>query len=266
MSAHPTYRDILESVFKQRANHNARYSLRAFARDLDMSPTSLSDVLNGKKGLSSRSAARVSEHLNLPIKLRSVFCDLVDVEHARSPSRRKLAKRRLGKFDLGSLKPVDDDRFKVICEWYHLALIELTNLPKFKREPEWIAKRLNITAEQAEQALERLLRLGYLQDIDGRLVDSEPYFTTTDKIPTEAIREFHQGILKNLQGAIDTLPIERRRNEALICSVSKSELKRIAALVEKFHEDVVSTVSAKVNDKSAVYAISLNMWDITIDE
>ena len=54
-----TYRDVLRAKLAQRCERNASYSLRAFARDLTLSPSYLSEVLNGKSFLSPAICDRV---------------------------------------------------------------------------------------------------------------------------------------------------------------------------------------------------------------
>ena len=49
------YRDILSDQFNVRRKVNARYSLRAFARDMSISPSRLSEVISGKGDLSRES-------------------------------------------------------------------------------------------------------------------------------------------------------------------------------------------------------------------
>lgn len=56
---------IIRQVFDRRREKNGSYSLRAFARDIDLSPSFLSLFLNGKKNLSLNSAYRIGQRLGL---------------------------------------------------------------------------------------------------------------------------------------------------------------------------------------------------------
>ncbi|MGZ3748755.1 MAG: hypothetical protein ACXVCD_15580, partial [Pseudobdellovibrionaceae bacterium] len=53
-----SYQTILKNELKYRLQRNPSYSLRAFAKALEMSAPHLSDILSGKKGLSLSSAQR----------------------------------------------------------------------------------------------------------------------------------------------------------------------------------------------------------------
>ena len=56
-------RVLLEQELARRQSRNLRYSLRAFARDLQLSPAFLCQVLSAKRGLSAKSADRISNTL-----------------------------------------------------------------------------------------------------------------------------------------------------------------------------------------------------------
>jgi uncharacterized protein (TIGR02147 family) len=91
----PAYRDILKEEFSQRRRRNPRYSLRAFARDLKLSPSMLCDVINGNHGLSRAGASKVAQALNLNPQESEFFCDLVDCTNARSAIKRETARLRI---------------------------------------------------------------------------------------------------------------------------------------------------------------------------
>ena len=63
-----------------RQGRNARYSLRAFARDLGVSHSTLSGVLSGRRPASARFVRRVAKSLGLDTQQAMT---LVDREHAQ---------------------------------------------------------------------------------------------------------------------------------------------------------------------------------------
>ena len=58
-------REILSDALNERISINPGYSLRAFARDLGISPQLLSNVINGKRGMSADLATRIAGKINL---------------------------------------------------------------------------------------------------------------------------------------------------------------------------------------------------------
>jgi plasmid maintenance system antidote protein VapI len=90
-----TYRQYLEAALAERVQQNPRYSQNAFARELGLRPSQLSEILRGKKGLSRSAAERIADTLELDGASWELFCDLVQSEHDRSMRRRELARERL---------------------------------------------------------------------------------------------------------------------------------------------------------------------------
>lgn len=92
---HHDYREILREQLNRRIKQNRYYSLRAFARDLQLAPSRISEVLNRKQGLSAKAAQKIANRLRLAESDSAYFIDLVVSEHARSPRDREAAKIRL---------------------------------------------------------------------------------------------------------------------------------------------------------------------------
>ena len=66
---HTQYRDVLKEMLGTRVASNPNYSLRAFARDLGISASTLSHVLSLRKGLSTKSATQVAKKMFFGILL-----------------------------------------------------------------------------------------------------------------------------------------------------------------------------------------------------
>ncbi len=93
--AYSDYRKILRDELARRVRQNPHYSLRAFARDLQIVPSRVSESLNNKQGLSRKAAEKIAARLRMPADKANLFLDLVTACHARSPKARHGAKLRL---------------------------------------------------------------------------------------------------------------------------------------------------------------------------
>lgn len=107
----PSFREVLIGEYSARRIRNPKYSLRAFALDLGLSSSSrISEILNGKQGLSVEVAREIAGSLKFDIKETEVFCDLVELECSRSSVLRRVAEERLKTFELD----LDDDDLAII--------------------------------------------------------------------------------------------------------------------------------------------------------
>src|SRR4051794_16283214 len=120
ISPQTDYRAVLKKELESRCRQSPGYSLRAFARDLKLAPSRLSEVLSGKQGLSRERARGIALCIGLADLETELFCDLVDAQHARAKVSRDLARIRIEKQQLDqAYLTIQDDAFQAIAEWYH---------------------------------------------------------------------------------------------------------------------------------------------------
>lgn len=74
---------FLAQEYSRRRNINPRYSQRAFARQIGLSPGELSEVLSGKRRLSLKSALRIARAMGLTATETKHLVHLAQVEKSR---------------------------------------------------------------------------------------------------------------------------------------------------------------------------------------
>ena len=118
---------FLQAELDKRRVCNPRFSLRAFARRLGVNHSTLSQWIRGKRQLTPSAIESLGKRLGLSARQVRVF-----VEHR-------------------SVAGPD------------LALLGLTHRQEFRADTRWIARELQVTVDEANIALQRLLRLDLLQ-------------------------------------------------------------------------------------------------------
>ncbi len=149
---------LLEEFIKAQAK-NPSYSMRAYSKRIGVSQAAISEVLAGKRPLTKKTAQKILWGLD---KSPNEISQLV--ETSEQPNVQKF-------------KSLDMDTFHLISEWHYFAILSLTETKDFKSSPAWVAERLGLSKKVAEEALERLLRLGMLgaSSENGRIA---PYWGT----------------------------------------------------------------------------------------
>tara|TARA_B100001094_G_scaffold330139_1_gene394637 strand:- start:1838 stop:2185 length:348 start_codon:yes stop_codon:yes gene_type:complete len=94
------YRVQLRRELNRRRYANPYYSLRAFARDLKIAPSRLSEIFNHKQGLSRKAALKITDLLGIIGETREYFLDSVTAQHARSKTDRNSAMLRLDRYNI----------------------------------------------------------------------------------------------------------------------------------------------------------------------
>jgi DNA-binding Lrp family transcriptional regulator len=228
---------MLSSEFRARRERNPLYSLRAFARDLQLSPGILSQVLSAKRGFSRRNAEKVADRL------------------AFSPTQRR---RFFGETLPTEFVEIRDDEFRLISDWYCLAILNLARLAQNQAEPSWVADRLGISTREAKEAIERLTRLGYLKVERGKLRRNPQAITTSRDIASTAIRAHHRQNLDRAARALDDVPVELREISSMTLAVRRDRIAEAKAKIVQFQKAFDAEMSSDQPDQ--VYTLAVQFF------
>lgn len=257
------YREILKEELAVRCQINPRYSMRAFARDMELAPSRLSEVLNGKQGLSRPVADRIAERLGYSSQERDFFCDLVESIHARKEKNRSEAIEKLKKqFDENELLVLNNDTFNLISDWYHLAILELTTVKDFQSDVKWIAKELGISENETELALARLERFGFISRDKGVIVTVEQKTSTPGTTPSDSIKKFHKQILQKAADSIYLQTQETRDISEIVVAVDRSRFQEAKEKIKMFRREFCTDMN-RSEAKDGVYCLAIQFFSLT---
>jgi uncharacterized protein (TIGR02147 family) len=254
------YRRVLKDEFSRRCETNGRYTMRAFARDLGVAASTLSETLGGRHHLSQASARRIAAKLGLDEREAALFVEMVALKTGRSALRRNLAANRLDAVANDGNEPLlKEDVFALVAEWYHLAILELTKLPGNSSDPGWVARCLGITRETAAEALVRLIRLELLEERDGKLIAKLTRSQSLNDVPSPAIRGFHRGILAKASDALESQSVEEREFQSIVMAIEADALPTFKARIRDFTTKT-KDLAAACTRKDKVYVLSIQMF------
>jgi uncharacterized protein (TIGR02147 family) len=259
-----SYSEFLREEFAQRRELNSSYSLRAFARDLKMSPAALSLVLSKKKGISLAKATFVAKKLKLNDELSSWFCASVGANHSRSAVERKKFEKKL-QSTTKPIKQFDElnlEYFKVISDWHHFAILELTYLKNFKSEPKWCATQLGITEQEVTSSVERLVKLGLLQIKEKRWIDTFKFLATPNDIPSHPLKKYNSQLINKSLSAIQEQSVSEREIASHVISIDATRMNEFKNKIRSFLKDFEVT-AANSEEKNSVYCLSVQFFNLT---
>jgi uncharacterized protein (TIGR02147 family) len=265
LTPNTNYRHFLRRELERRCQVNSRYSLTAFAKDLGLVPSRLSEVFSEKQGLSREAAFKIALKIGLTDEETVIFCDLVEMEHARSAEKRALAKIRLQERSLDfEYSTVEEDSFHIVSDWYHFAIVQLTELRSFRRDPAWISSKLNISRAEAVGGLDRLFRTGILVEEKGKVKARQEFIATTDNVPSEAIRSFHRQVLEKAASALGTQSPEDRNFSTNYMTIDKSDLPLAKDMLKKFRRKFSKQLDVGSKNKNSVYCLSMQFFALAV--
>ena len=258
-----SFAGFLKEELSRRVERNPSYSLRAFARDIELSPSRLSEVMSGKHGISRSSARIICKSLGLAQGKVEYWCDVVDAQFARCDSQRALAARRLKKASLApELYEFSGDEFTLIADWYHLAILELMKVDSFQPSISWVASKLKIPQQTAFEAIGRLERLELISiDDEGAWHLVVGRSSVNDRVSPEAMRMFHTQILAKAASSLTEFPRAERNLQAIVSAVSTQGYREITEAMRDFQSRVIE-ISQKYQGKEKVIAFAMQAFPL----
>lgn len=244
----------LHDVLAQRQSSNSSYSLRAFARDLDIDPSQLSKIMTGKRVISSELAAQIAQRLKLDHAETMLFQESV---HRVRPT-------------IDSIRiPVSDQRFilddeshwKVIAEWEHYAVLSLCDIRDFQPTAPQVAERLGIDVVRATEVLENLSIAGLLtEDASGVLVKSHSVVRTTEDNKSRARDASHLETLELGKQKI-ALPPELRDFSSSTLAIDMKMLPQAKMVIREFRMKMASLLTE--GDRSEVFQLAVQFYPLS---
>ncbi|NUN06175.1 MAG: DUF4423 domain-containing protein [Bdellovibrio sp.] len=254
------FRQFLTDELVRRQKRNPSYSMNAFARDLGLSSSRFSEILNTKVGISESRAAQIADKLQLSEKEKNYFIDLVQSEHARSAVAKKAALGRLRERFAGARK-IEKQEFFLVSDWHNLAFLELLNVKGIRHTVNDFASYLGLREEIVQQTLERLTQLGYIAKEGDVWVATEPDTTTDTDIPSEAIRNYHKQILVKAQVALERDPVDERDFSSLVFAMDRGQIGYAKERIREFRRSLVKELE-DTSEKDSVYCFSLQFFNL----
>ena len=256
------HRDYLKTELIKRFQRRPQYSLRAFARDLELSPSTLSDFLNNKLGISEERISQLSKKIALENKHKEHWLDLVKLKFSKKNSDVQLAKIRIkqrlekngGKLPLA--------RFKTLTTWYYLCVYHLIQMhPRFQ-DANKCSQALGITFPQVQAALKALIQVGILT-WDGTLYKpQDDYVLVSEKTPSEHVRQYHSQFLKKAWDSVEGQPPSSRELSTCLMTIRKNDIGKIRLDIQNFADQMVSKYTT-TDDVDELYCLTTQFFSLT---
>lgn len=238
--------------------------MRAFARDLGVSSARLSQVLSKKHGLSIEAAHEFALKLKLSADETKWFVESVGALHSRNKAQKDAFTQKIQEYKRTAKKfsEIHLEYFKVISDWYHFAILELTYLDDFQNNESWMAAKLGITVEEVSEAIARLKNLELIEEVDGKLKDVFKFLATPNDVPSASLKKFNSQLMKKAMEALYEQDVMNREISSNIFSVRKDKLPEFKEKLRVFRRDMENEAS-QLKGKDAVYCLSMQFYELT---
>ena len=264
---HYYYQERIRDELAQRIEKNPRFSLRAFADQLGVGASVLSLILSGRRPISTRLVERIFSSLEFSEGKKRNFLESVLKEKSDLGLKRVSPKLKQHVIDSRERKNgrsainIGLDEFRIISDWYHYAILELTSIKGFKADFKWVSKSLEISEIEAKLAIERLFKLELLESRDGRWRKTNLSSDTKDKSKTSAFHKKRQRqmLLKSIE-SLENDPIELRNHSGITVAIDSKKLLEAKKRIGKFMWDLANELTT--GEKDGVYEMQFSLFPL----
>ena len=225
---------LLKQKYLELQAKNPRLSNRYFAQRIGISSGALSEIMQGKRNISKKMAAKIAEKLQLDPNETAEL--LGEAKPEENPD-----------FDF---MQVQDDQFHMISDWPHFAILNLVKSDKCVHKPSWFAEQLNLPLKTVHHTLDRLLRLEMLVFEKKKYVRRSPNMKTSDNILNLSIQKSNLQDLELIRDHLAFLDVHERDLTSLTMLLDPKKMpefkKWIRNAQDQFAHKYETTKSASV--------------------
>lgn len=252
---------------KYKADFPRPVSLRSTAVHLGFSAAYLSQLLSGKRPLTHKAASKIAKAIQLTPTERHILMLIAQNEALGSEKHTPAVHELLRKSGVNFVAQ-DPDVLRVISEWYHVAILEMTFLPDVVTVGT-VTKRLGISKMMAAAALKRLKKLGLLvADPKGRLIKNESNTAFATSTSDTAYSNFTKQMIRLGLDSVDNQEVTDRLIATYTLPIHKSQLPEARKMMREFARRMLSLCKAQESDQSvpdpdAIFQLNVQFFNLT---
>lgn len=255
-------RDRLKEHFEKSKGLNKSFSLRSFAKFLDLPHGSLSQFLAGKRNLSPPTLRTLVEKLTSSPEERKDLLEIVnrkEIERLRSESKQSSTSN----YDSQTLS---NEEFNSIDEWYVYAVRTVLSLSTAQSDVGWVAQELGIEPSAVERALRTLFRLKLIKlNSDGKIVRTKKHIKTPDGLKkkseiTPILRKIHDQHIQHSLHSLHSHDASLRDITWMNIPTNPAKLNQARELIRKCQDDILALLEDE--ETSVTYRLTVQLCPI----
>ncbi len=257
-------RKQLKLHFEKSKSANPAFSLRSFARMIDVPHGSLSQFLSGKRNFSAPMLRAVVEKLTQNPEERKDLLEAInrkEIETLQAESKRSST----SEYDSRTLTP---EEFNSIDEWYVYAVRTVLSLSCAQSDVGWIAGELGISESEVQKALRTLFKLGLIKlNSKGQIQRTKKHIKTPDTIKKKSeivkvLRKIHDQHLKHALHSLHAHDPSLRDITWMNVPTNPAKLDQAREIIRKCQDDILALLED--GETSVTYRLTVQLCPIKV--
>lgn len=231
-----------------RRTRRAKYSLRALARDVELSPGMVSQIMACKRMPSQAAIHRFIRALGIVgrdaqlLKEIRVLREAVRARKGKPRNSDSVLARYLEEDELlsayQSYRRKDPQQISTLSRWYHFALMELLTCELPDTDLRTLQIRLGIRLTETRDALDLLFAAGLIEKHDGRWIKKDRFLELPEEVTQEATRRYHRVMVSQALAVMTSQTaaseVQRRRIIGSTVAVNPENLEDAVEAINSF--------------------------------
>jgi len=233
----------LRGFFNSQVLKNDSYSVRAFAKDLSIHPSTLSHLMNYKRDFTPLHQERIASFFKLPLEEIKKMAEIKDFE------------------------TLPKEVFHTINQWYFDVILDLIHLTDFEPTVDYISHKIGISNEEAKSAIDILFKHELIKENPNKtwtLVKKNTSILNTST--AEAKRELQKQITEKGLEAIQTRSLDERYHYSITLSGNSNDLEIAKQKIRDFGRELNSFLQRQGRNHDEVYTMQVGFFPNTLEK
>lgn len=211
---------------------NPNYSLRAFAKSLNMDPSTLSKIMTGKRRLGKGVSGKLVKRLGIDPAALTPEYDQLNPEEAET-----------------------------LCDWQDFAILEQISITGFRPTKEKLAEALGLKQSEIELSLAKLVRLNLIEIKKSGLVAEKTSGQTTNitASTSQTKKNLQKQFLEKAISSIDFDPFEERDMTTITIAVDSKKIPEARDRIKNFRREMAEFLG-QGSAKDRVYNMTIALY------
>lgn len=250
---------VVNKYLSRKKDNNSSYSNRAFARDLELSPSYVSELLRGKKLIPYKQIEKFISVLDID------QADAAEIKLAYSPDEyiETYKKNTSNKSVMKNWKLNSRKQLNVLHKWYHIPMIDLVTCKNFDGD---FANAFNISNEEADIAVDYLEEVGLIAKVEGRYQKTDLKLQFFSKDSRDEFKNYHSQLLEKSLEELEKREEEDYKKRLIISSsvaIDNNKVEYFKKRLSDFMQELSAEMSS--DDCNQVYHFGMQFHPLSKD-
>lgn len=256
MNAQQNIQNLLNRKLMEYRSVNPSFSMRALAKKIGMQPSATNEILKGERRISKKVAEKIATNLMLDPTERAELLATFPEKLKRNTSAIKNKDIETEVLKLNSMQ------FQAISDSIHYSILSLMNTKNFISDIDWMANRLNQSANKVSKALETLEGLSLIKKTNlGEYKRTSARLNTTDDVLNISIQKSHIEDMEIAKEKLLNTSVELRDFTSFTLPVDPELLGKAKEIIRKAQDDLAALM--ETGNATEVYKTSTYLYPIT---